>query len=73
VVDVGTGISLLGPPAIALKILGPSADYIGEGVKVWAERRVQNVQRIFNASEHKVEKEELEQPGAVPPRVLKGA
>jgi hypothetical protein len=71
-VDVGTGIAILGPSAITLKLLGPTADYVGEGVKSWAQNRVENVQRIFNATEHKVEEEALSQPGAVPPRVLKG-
>jgi hypothetical protein len=71
-VDVGTGIAILGPSAITLKLLGPTADYVGEGVRSWAQHRVENVQRIFNAAEYKIENEVLSQPGAVPPRVLKG-
>jgi hypothetical protein len=71
-VDVGTGIAILGPSAITLKLLGPTADYVGEGVKSWAQNRVENVQRIFNVTEYKVAEELLSHPGAVPPRVLKG-
>jgi hypothetical protein len=71
-VDVGTGIAALGPSPILLKLLGPTADYVGEGVKSWAEHRVQNVQQIFNKAEHKIDQAELDAPGGVPPRVLKG-
>jgi hypothetical protein len=71
-VDIGTGIAILGPSVLTLKLLGPTADYIGDGVKSWAQRRVANVQRIFDAAEHKVDEVALDEPRAVPPRVLKG-
>jgi hypothetical protein len=71
-VDVGTGIAILGPSAITLKLLGPTADYVGEGVKSWAQHRVENVQRIFNAAEYKLDQDVLSEPGAVSPRVLTG-
>lgn len=70
--DVGTGIALFGPSAITLKLLGPTADYIGEGVKDWVDLRRQNVNRIFDAAEYKIDLEQLDEPGAVPPRILKG-
>lgn len=70
--DVGTGIAVLGPSAVVLKILGPTADYVGEGLQEWTQRRVANVQRIFANAERKLSAEQLDAPGAVPPRVLKG-
>jgi hypothetical protein len=70
--DVGTGIAILGPSALTLKLLGPTADYIGDGVKGWAKHRVENVQRIFNVAEYKVDEAALDEPGTVPSRVLKG-
>jgi hypothetical protein len=71
--DVGTGLALLGPSTlVAQKILGPTADYVGEGLQSWTERRVENVQRIFRHAERMLGPEQLERPGAVPPRVLRG-
>lgn len=70
--DVGTGIAILGPSALTLRLLGPTADYIGGGVEQWARRQVENVQRIFDAAAHKIEPQDLDEAGAVPPRVLKG-
>jgi hypothetical protein len=71
-VDPGTAIAALGPAAVVVKILGPTADYVGDGVQQWTERRVANVHRIFENAEEKLGPEELEKPGSVPPRVLKG-
>lgn len=73
--DTNTGLAILGTAIgsakLIEKILGPTADYIGCGVKNWTERRVNNVSRIF---EHAAKKlgAKLEDKGAVPPRVLKG-
>jgi hypothetical protein len=71
-VDPGTAIAALGPAAIVVKILGPTADYVGEGVREWTERAVENVQRVFEKAEKKLGPEELEREGGVAPRVLKG-
>lgn len=68
-VDPAT-IALLGPAYLVGKILGPTADYIGEGVREWTQRRTENVKRVFLRAGDKLG-DELEQPGAVPPRVLK--
>jgi hypothetical protein len=69
--DVGTGLALLGGAKLVEKLLGPTADYIGDGLKEWSTRRVDNVNRIFR---HAISKagEKLDEPGAIPPRVLKG-
>lgn len=52
-------------------MLGPTADYVGDELQQWTEQRVENLRRIFEAAEHKLGDEGLEQPGQVPPRVLK--
>jgi hypothetical protein len=70
--DTGTGLTILAPSALMLKVLGPSADYVGEGIQQWTERRVQNVNRVFLRAAEKLGPERLEQEGSVPPRVLKG-
>lgn len=73
--DAGTGLTVLGSAIgsakLLEKMLGPTADYIGEGVKSWTEKRVANVQRIFNIAARRLGTK-IESDGAVPPRVLKG-
>lgn len=73
--DTGTGLALLGSAAgsakIVEKILGPTADYLGDGLKAWTEKGVQNLGNIFNNAGRKLGNT-VEIPGKVPPRVLKG-
>ena len=73
--DPGTGFSILataiGSRELLVKILGPTADYIGDGVKDWTERGVENVSRIFQIANKKIG-EKLNQDGGVPPKILKG-
>lgn len=69
--DVGTGLALLGSARLVEKLLGPTADYIGEGIQMWAKKRVENVKRIFSIAARKLGNK-LETEGGVPPRVLKG-
>lgn len=64
-------LALLGPAYLVGKVLGPTADYIGEGVRDWTERSTGNVKAVFGKAGRKLG-DELETPGAVPPRVLKG-
>jgi hypothetical protein len=52
------------------KLLGPTADYLGGELKAYTEKRIQNVGKIFNNAERKLG-DKLEQPGSVPPKVLK--
>lgn len=72
--DVGTGLEILGTGIggrqLIEKILGPTADYIGVGLKGWTEKRVQNVSRIFSTASEKLG-DKINSPGTVPPRVLK--
>lgn len=70
-VEPGVGLAVLGSAPMVLKILGPTADYVGNGLQGWAERRTENVRQIFSRAEAKLGAEGLNKPGAVPPRVLK--
>lgn len=72
--DPGTGLTILGSAIggakVIEKVLGPTADYVGGGLKNWTEKRVQNAGRIFENAAKKLG-EKIEEPGSVPPRVLK--
>ena len=52
------------------KILGPTADYLGEELKAFTQRRVENTAKIFSNAEKKLGSR-LDSPGQVPPKVLK--
>lgn len=43
----GTGLTILGTAVgsakLVEKLLGPTADYLGEGLRQWTEKRVENV------------------------------
>lgn len=73
--DTSTGLTILataiGSANIIEKILGPTADYIGNNLKEWTERRVKNVSRIFQIASDKLGSR-IDSVGSVPPKVLKG-
>src|SRR5882724_4943650 len=73
--DPGTGLTVLGTALgsarVVEKILGPTADYLGTGMRDWTERSVKNVGRVFEKAKRKLG-DKIEAPGAVAPRVLKG-
>ncbi|MEO1082517.1 MAG: hypothetical protein AAFY29_23385 [Pseudomonadota bacterium] len=52
------------------RLLGPTAEYLGEELEVYTQRRIDNVGRIFARAEAKLGSK-LDQPGQVPPKVLK--
>jgi hypothetical protein len=52
------------------KLLGPTAEYLGHGLRDFAQKRAQNINRIFQNASSKLG-EKLETPGEVPPKVLK--
>jgi hypothetical protein len=72
--DPGTGLAILGSAAggakVVEKILGPTAEYLGAGLKNWTERRIENVARIFRKASEKLGSD-IDTPGSVPPKVLK--
>ncbi len=74
-VDLGTGLTILGGAIggaeVAKKILGPSADYVGEQLKQWTEKAHKNLSKIFENGSRKIG-DRLNESGQVPPKVLKG-
>jgi hypothetical protein len=72
--DPGTGLTILGTAIgsakLLEKMLGPTAEYIGGGIRSWTERRVNNVSKIFTIAKEKLG-DRIEEPGLIPPRVLK--
>jgi len=72
--EPGTGLAILGSALggakLVEKMLGPTAEYIGGGLRSWTERRLQNVANIFTNAK-KMLGDRIEESGAVPPRVLK--
>lgn len=73
-VDPGTGLAILGTAIgsakLVEKVLGPTADYLGVGLKDWTEKRYKNVQKIFERAD-KLLGEDQNPNDAVPPRVLR--
>lgn len=70
---VGTDlITLLAPSALAYKVLEPSANVIGDHLASFTERRVENLQNINKSLEHKFGVDQLEDPGEVAPRIIRG-
>src|SRR5215475_2235072 len=71
--DIGTGLAILGTAEVSKdaiqRILAPSADYIGAGVLQGTKATV-NVARVLAAAARRLGSR-LNQPGSVPPRVLK--
>ena len=63
------GLGVLAIP-LAMKLLGPTADYLGGELRALAEKRLQNIQNIFSSATNKLQGK-LDEPGQVPPKVLK--
>jgi hypothetical protein len=69
-IAVGTGLTILGSKDLLLKILGPSADYVGGEVKNFVEKCNFNLDGIFNKAARKLG-DRMDEDGAVSPRILK--
>lgn len=52
------------------KILGPTAEYLGDELKVFTQKRIENVGKIFSNAGKKLG-DGLDRPGQVPPKTLK--
>ena len=52
------------------KLLGPTADYLGEELRNLTQRRVESIGKIFSNASKKLGSQ-IEAPGQVPPRILK--
>lgn len=56
---------------LVLKILGPTADYLGEASKEFTKKRIENLTRVFQKAGKKLGNK-IDKPGAVPLKVIKG-
>lgn len=72
--DPGTGLTILGSAVgsakVLEKMLGPTADYLGGGLRDWTERSFKNLGRIFEKARVRLGSK-VDAPGGIPPRVLK--
>jgi len=68
-VGLGAVAAYLGKDGIQ-KLLGPTADYLGQGLLDFTQKRAQTIGQIFQKAESKLGPR-LDTPGEVPPKVLK--
>ena len=68
-VGLGALAAYLGKDGLE-KLLGPTADYLGSGLKDFTQKRVEAVGRIFASAQGKLGAK-ADTPGEVPPKVLK--
>lgn len=67
---IGAGLVVLGGKDIIVKLLGPTAEYIGQETKNLVKKCNLNIGKIFNRATQLLGSK-LEQPGVVNPRILK--
>lgn len=67
---IGAGLAVIGSKDLLLKVLGPTAEYVGGEVQGLVEKCNINVDQIFVKAKNKLG-DRLEDKGAVSPRVLK--
>ncbi len=71
--DAGTGLTLLGSAVggfkILEKVLGPTAEYLGDGLQLYSRKKLENLSVIFKKASEKFDLESIE-PGSVNPRIL---
>jgi hypothetical protein len=74
-VELETALIILsgtfGSAKIVEKLLGPTAEYLGGGIRDYTKKGMTNLGRIFEHAA-KILGDKLDEPGQVPPRVLKG-
>ena len=68
-VGLGAILAYLTKDSVA-KLLGPTADYLGGGLKDLTQRRIENIGKVLSNASQKLGSQ-LEKPGQVPPRILK--
>jgi hypothetical protein len=52
------------------KLLGPTAEYLGDGLLDFTKKRVENISNVFRSAEAKLG-DRINKPGRVPPKVLR--
>lgn len=68
--DTETALVLFGSAQHATKLLGPTAEYLGAGMRKWSEKRLENLKAIFAIASRRLG-DRIEAQGGVPPKVLK--
>jgi len=68
-IGIGAIAAYLGKDGLA-KLLGPTAEYLGDELQEFTKKRIENVGRIFQNAENKLG-DKIETTGSVPPKVLK--
>jgi len=69
-ITIGTGLAILGSKDLLLKLIGPTAEYLGQEVKGLVEKCNINLDNIFIRATKKLGKQ-IDEIGSVSPRVLK--
>ncbi len=69
--DLGTGLALFGSAKLVGKLLGPTAAYLGDGLRDWTEMRFRNLAAIFESAAQRLGPK-LEEDGMISSRVLQG-
>jgi len=73
--DQNTGLVVLGTAVgskdLIVKLLGPTAEYLGDELQTFTQKRIENIKRIFKNAEE-IAGDDLDEEGSIPPRVLKG-
>lgn len=69
-IDIGIGLAMIGGKDIIVKLLGPTADYLGNETKNLVEKSCNNLKHIFIHATTLLGTE-IESPGQVSPRILK--
>ena len=67
---LGGGIAAYLTKDAMSKLLGPTADYLGEGLRDFTQHRINTMGEIFGNASKKLG-DQLEAPGNVPPKILK--
>lgn len=70
ITTVGAGLAVIGSKDILVKMLGPTADYVGGEVKNFVQKCNVNLDNIFIRAQKKLGSR-IDEPGTVSPRVLK--
>ncbi len=68
--SIGIGLTILGSKELLLKLLGPTAEYLGNEIKGFVEKCNINIDDIFIRAQKKLGNR-IEEKGVVSPRILK--
>lgn len=68
--DVGTGLAIFSAKELLLKMIGPTADYLGSELKAFTEKRLENLTRIVNSAKSLLGNK-INDDGSISPRVLR--